>query len=59
MYDYRLSLVVLVGIYLISPIMMDWWLDVSGAWYRPFVIWLILIVLYIWLNRGQRQDDDF
>ncbi|MFT4531738.1 MAG: hypothetical protein ACI81F_002559, partial [Thalassolituus oleivorans] len=27
MYDYRLGLLLLVGIYLFSPIMMDWWLN--------------------------------
>jgi len=47
----------LVGIYLFSPIMMDWWLDAKGAWYRPFAIWLLLIGLYIWMNM-KRGDDE-
>src|SRR5690606_33964209 len=57
MYDYRLGLALLVGIYLFSPIMMDWWLDGGGAWYRPFAIWLLLIAFYIWLNH-KRGDDE-
>ena len=41
MYDHRLGLLLLVGLYLLSPVMMDWWLDDRGAWYRPFchLVW--------------------
>ncbi|MEK9766720.1 MAG: hypothetical protein VW274_09610 [Thalassolituus sp.] len=48
----------LVGIYLISPIMMDWWLDDRAAWYRPFGIWAFLIALYIWVNSRTKDNDD-
>ena len=58
MYDYRLSLLMLVGIYLISPVMMDWWLDDRAAWYRPFGIWALLIALYIGFNSKQKDNDD-
>ncbi|WP_199243953.1 hypothetical protein [Bacterioplanes sanyensis] len=58
MYDHRLGLLLLVGLYLLSPVMMDWWLDDRGAWYRPFAIWFVLIAFYIWLNRA-RGDDEF
>lgn len=58
MYDYRLSLLMLIGIFLISPVMMDWWLDDRAAWYRPFGIWAFLIALYIWFNSKQRNNDD-
>ena len=57
MYDYRLGLMILLGLYLLSPLVMDWWLDGQGAWYRPFAIWLLLLVFYIWFNR-QRGDDE-
>ncbi|MCT7360421.1 hypothetical protein [Thalassolituus pacificus] len=57
MYDYRLGLALLVGIYMFSPIMMDWWLDDRGAWYKPFAVWLLLIGFYIWLNH-KRGDDE-
>ena len=57
MYDYRLGMAFLVGIYLLSPIVMDWWLDSHGAWYRPFAIWFVPIGFYIWLNH-KRGDDE-
>ena len=45
MYIYRLVLILVVGIYLFSPAIMDWWIDPNGAWYRPYLLWLILIVV--------------
>ncbi|MFC6572788.1 hypothetical protein ACFQDJ_16295 [Pseudomonas brassicacearum] len=45
MYIYRLVLLLVVGIYLFSPAIMDWWIDATGAWYRPYLLWLILIVV--------------
>ncbi|HHL1025501.1 TPA: hypothetical protein ACQRGM_002046 [Pseudomonas aeruginosa] len=45
MYIYRLVLLLVVGIYLFSPAIMDWWIDPNGAWYRPYLLWLILIVV--------------
>ncbi|MGA4816418.1 hypothetical protein ACPA9J_21050 [Pseudomonas aeruginosa] len=35
MYIYRLVLLLVVGIYLFSPAIMDWWIDPNGAWYAP------------------------
>ena len=35
MYIYRLVLLLVVGIYLFSPTIMDWWIDANGEWYRP------------------------
>ena len=32
MYIYRLVLLLVVGIYLFSPAIMDWWIDPNGAW---------------------------
>jgi len=37
MYIYRLVLLLVVGIYLFSPAIMDWWIDATGAWYRPYL----------------------
>ena len=47
MYIYRLVLLLVVGIYLFSPAIMDWWIDATGAWYRPYLLWLILIVVLL------------
>lgn len=57
MYIYRLVLLLVVGIYLFSPAIMDWWIDPNGAWYRPYLLWLILIVV-TFILQSQRDADE-
>ncbi|WP_200868032.1 hypothetical protein [Pseudomonas syringae] len=57
MYIYRLVLLLVVGIYLFSPAIMDWWIDATGAWYRPYLLWLILIVV-TFILQSQRDADE-
>lgn len=57
MYIYRLVLLLVVGIYLFSPAIMDWWIDATGAWYRPYMLWLILIVV-TFILQSQRDADE-
>lgn len=54
MYIYRLVLILVIGIYLFSPTIMDWWIQANDSWYGPYLLWLILIVVAYFL---QRQDD--
>lgn len=57
MYIYRLVLLLVVGIYLFSPAIMDWWIDPNGVWYRPYLLWLILIVV-TFILQSQRDADE-
>lgn len=57
MYIYRLVLILVVGIYLFSPAIMDWWIASDGAWYRPYGLWLILIVVTFILQSGSDADQ--
>ena len=57
MYIYRLVLLLVVGIYLFSPAIMDWWIDATGAWYQPYLLWLILIVV-TFILQSQRDADE-
>lgn len=57
MYIYRLVLLLVVGIYLFSPAIMDWWIEPSGAWYRPYLLWLILIVATFILQSQHDADE--
>ena len=54
MYIYRLVLILVVGIYLFSPAIMEWWTLADRAWYRPYLLWLLLIGVTFIL---QSQDD--
>ena len=56
MYIYRLVLLLVVGIYLFSP---PSWTggSTNGAWYRPYLLWLILIVV-TFILQSQRDADE-
>jgi|TARA_B110000211_G_scaffold161137_1_gene182220 hypothetical protein len=58
MYDYRVALLFMIGLYVFSPIIIDWWLAPDGAWYTPFAFWLLLIAVYAWVG-SKRGHDEF
>ncbi len=57
MYIHRLILLFVFVIFLVSPAIIDWWLSPTGAWYRPYALWLLLIGASIWLQRWQEDDE--
>ncbi len=57
MYIDRLVLLILVGLYLLSPAFLAWWSQGASAWYRPYLLWLLLIFIGYWANSGQDHDD--
>ncbi|MCX4026348.1 hypothetical protein H0A36_14910 [Endozoicomonas sp. SM1973] len=57
MYIYRLVLLLVVGIYLFSPAIMDWWIESTTQWYRPYLLWLILIVVGFLLQTQRGSDE--
>ncbi len=58
MYIYRLVFLLILAIYVFSPVIMEWWIDPGKAWYRPFLIWAGLIGMAIWLE-GRRDPNEF
>ena len=57
MYIYRLVLLLVVGIYLFSPAIMDWWIAPSVASSPPCLLLLILIVV-TFILQSQRDADE-
>jgi hypothetical protein len=57
MYINRLVLLFVVGAYLLSPAIIEWWSEGGTAWYRPYLIWLGLIGLSFWVGRSQDLND--
>ncbi|ATJ81187.1 hypothetical protein ACFPTY_18350 [Halomonas beimenensis] len=57
MYVYRIVLFLVLGGYLLSPLLMSGWGSPGVAWYRPFLIWGVLIALTLWLERKRRLDE--
>ena len=54
---YRLLLVLSGGLFLFSPNIMDWWIEPGGAWYKPYLLWLILIVITLITQSDQDADQ--
>ncbi len=51
-----LILIVLV-IYIFSPTLFSWVVNPNGAWYRPYMIWL-LVVLVAYVLQGRKKSND-
>ena len=56
MHIYRLILLLVIGIYLFSPAIMDWCTTGHDFWLRPYLVWLALIILTFFLQ-GKRDAD--
>ncbi|WP_211825455.1 hypothetical protein [Kistimonas asteriae] len=57
MYLHRLVLLLVIGIYLFSPAIMQWWIESAEGWYRPWILWFILIVAGFLLQTRRGQDE--
>jgi uncharacterized membrane protein len=51
MSNHRLLLLVLLVAYIFTPTLFNWMISSSGIWYRPFIIWLIIIVIAFTMHR--------
>ncbi|QTF92576.1 hypothetical protein [Halomonas sp. BM-2019] len=57
MYVYRILMFLVLGGYLLSPLLMSGWASPGVAWYRPFLIWGVLIALTLWLEQKRKLDE--
>ena len=54
---YRSPVIIFIlGTYLLSPAIIDWWSEGGRAWYRPYLIWLGLIALSYWIAKSKDVD---
>lgn len=51
-----LILLVLVG-YVFSPTVFTWMINPDGAWYRPFILWIALILLAVIVQMRRKNDE--
>lgn len=56
MYTDRLLIIFILGTYLLSPAIIEWWSEGGQAWYRPYLIWLFLIGLSYWIGKSRDVD---
>ena len=41
--------------YICAPSLTDWVMDPHGEWYRPFGIWLLVVVVAFFVQRYKAQ----
>jgi len=58
MYIYRVVFLLILAIYVFSPVILDWWILPGSAWYRPYVLWFAVIVMGMWLDY-RRDPNEF
>lgn len=57
MYIYRLVFLLVLAIYIFSPVIMDWWIEPGSVWYRPFLLWFGVIALSFWLDMRRNANE--
>ncbi len=53
----RPVLFLLLILYVFSPTLFNWVVNPDGAWYRPYIIWMLVIAIaYAVQSRRKRHD---
>jgi len=50
-------LILLVVIYLLFLLSVDWINQADGAWYRPFLVGFLVVIVASWAHREQDSDE--
>lgn len=57
MYLTRSTLLLIMCSYMLFVASVDWISQATGAWYRPFLIGLVIIIIAAFCHREQNSDD--
>lgn len=56
MHNYRLIILLLLLVAMFTPSLLNWMIDPQGDWYRPYVIWaLVIVIAFLVQVRGGRS----
>jgi hypothetical protein len=60
MNNQRLVILLLLIAYIFSPTLFDWIINPEGAWYRPYIAWMLVIAIafIVQLRRKKYPDID-
>lgn len=56
MYINPTLLLLLALIFVFAPTIQDWVLNGGAAWYRPYVIWVMMILFTAWSQRSRARE---
>ena len=46
----RPLILLLMALYIVSPSLFSWMINPNGAWYRPYIIWMLVIIVAFYLQ---------
>ncbi len=58
MYINRSLLLVLVVVLVFVPPLLEWTTSGGVAWYRPYLLWSLLVLLGCWMQLRHSPDDN-
>ncbi len=58
MTNHRLTILLMLVAYIFSPTLFTWVINPEGAWYRPYLIWAV-VILVAYLIQGRHKPNDF
>lgn len=53
----RPLILILLVVYIFLPTAFNWVTDPTGAWYKPFVIWFLVIIGAFLLQKRKAPND--
>lgn len=59
MNNQRLIILLLLVAYIFSPSLFNWIINPEGAWYRPYVVWVIVIVIAFVMQIRRKNYHEF
>jgi energy-coupling factor transporter transmembrane protein EcfT len=59
MNNQRLVILLLLVAYIFSPSLFNWIINPEGAWYRPYIVWIIVIIIAFVMQIRRKNYHDF
>jgi hypothetical protein len=51
-------LLLMAAIFVFSPTIQQWITSGGTAWYRPYIVWS-LVILYVYMSQRGKKPDEF
>ncbi|MBU2986333.1 hypothetical protein [Saccharophagus degradans] len=53
----RPLLLLMLVVYIFSPTLFSWVVNPDGAWYRPYLIWVLVIIVAFFVQTRSKRND--
>ena len=58
MNNQRLVILLLLIAYIFSPTLFNWIINPEGAWSRPYIVWILVIVIAFTMQLRRKKYND-